>query len=257
MRQAIIKDNIIDNTAYKNWLKKHDSVLDEFPDIKRKIETLGSANESILARQAQLHAREKFLQTRSLTRKLQTLEKGTGPPSKILGASFNNPRLAEQLMARLKDSPEALKGYKRWVWDQAASGDSQSITNFIFDNEEFLVTLLGKEHLDNLKLIQQAKSKVELLPEFVGTGVSVNPSARLQEEFGVQPQQIASRFFAARQGRVSPKIIGAELFGRFIDAQRRKEFAVLMKQALYEPELAKILAEEGSLSALPTEKLIK
>ena len=252
MREAVVKDGVLNETALKNWLRKHDSVLSEFPSIKNKIKNIKSANEEILGRQADLKTRQKFLQTRALVTRLDSLAKGRGTSEQILEAAMRNPAVLEDILKRIKGSPEAVNGLKRWVWDQAASGSSQDVRNFIFDNEGLLSSLLGNEHLDNLKTIQRARAKVELIPEAQGQASRFQTiDDVLQQKAGSSVSSITGRIINVQRGRSNKLTEGSVVLARLLDAKKRAEADALMKEALYQPEVAKLLAAEVQGGKLP------
>jgi hypothetical protein len=59
---------------------------------------------------------------------------------------------------------------------------------------------------------------------------------------GTGINQVASRAFAAESGRTSWRMVAIDLFGRFSRSHSRAEATRLMEEALYNPKVAKDIA---------------
>lgn len=81
------------------------------------------------------------------------------------------------------------------------------------------------------------------MPAPAGRAIDTNPLAGLEGTLGVGVNQIASRVFAVESGRTSWRYIATDLIGRYTRAHSRAEEERLMNEALYNPEIAKDLAQ--------------
>lgn len=258
MRTDVVKDGVINEAAYKNWIRKHNSVLNEFPNMKKKISDMGTANAEILGRQQQLNSRQKFMQSRSLYRKIANFRKEGKTPESVLKESMKDERLLDQVINLVKDDEVARKGFRRWVWDQATDGNPNQIKQYIFNNEDMLGKVLDKEHLDNIKTILRAEEKITLVPSTDGAAFEPMPFRRVEELTGASVPTMINRGYAVQSGRVQKAWLYSEALMKAINRNRLNELNSLMKTALYEPELAKILASEAPTNLKvknPTQKL--
>jgi hypothetical protein len=62
LHMAAVKDGKINQTLFNDWIKRHGSVLDEFPALKQTVENIGSANKMLASRSAELVERSRKIE---------------------------------------------------------------------------------------------------------------------------------------------------------------------------------------------------
>lgn len=84
-----------------------------------------------------------------------------------------------------------------------------------------------------------------------------DPLKNIQESIGMKIPQLASRGFAAQSGRSSWRYIGLDAFGRFFRARRQQVINHLMKEALYNPDVARDMATMAPIPNYPYQAMRK
>lgn len=243
LRDAAVRDGQINRTLLQTWIRRHQSVLDEFPNLRAAVSSLDRLTAALAARQAQLEGRTKAIESAMLVRELGAMERGTRTPEAIIDAALRDPRKMMQLVARLRDNPEAKGALKRHVWDRVANGTGADINAFINEHEAALRIALGAEHLGHLKIIARAREMLERVPPPAGRGYSPNPLADIERAIGMGVPQLASRIFAAESGRTSFRFVATDALGRFMRGRSQAESAALLREALYNPQVAKDMVD--------------
>lgn len=275
--------------AAAKWMQKHEPFLKEFPDLHEDFRTAAQAQRYAddLLKQgkdilkdpdavvrftdphyaAQLDAADKNLaRVIELSgRYRKDFEKSTA--SLFLGADAS--RAAERIiqsstpatrvnevMAMVKDEPDALRGFQRAMWDAvmdkmdvrmmestvAPLKQAKVLREMLDDHREWMLTLFGKERVDRLQTAQEA---VEMLarsgrPVTSGSDTAVNLQATLSD-FG----PMLSRFYAHQRGIVSLKWILGERAARFLGRQLKKysteQASALLEEAFFDPKVAQTL----------------
>lgn len=232
---------VIKPTQYQNWLKQHESVLNEFPQLRRKVRSIGDASTGLLQRQATLTQRRQQIENDILFKELKNASGEKANPEKFLQTLVNNPRLMRKTWDKL--SSEAKIGLRRQVWDYANTLEPKDLLTFIEKNQKALQTPLGSKHIEHLKTIQAARAIMDRTPSPKGQASDNNPLKKLEDELGVGIPQIASRIFAIQSGRTSARFVATELAGRFFRGFSKNEMEALMTEALYDPAVAEDLVQ--------------
>lgn len=251
-REEVVRDGVVDPGLYKNWMREHDSVLREFPELKTEFKDVGSAVSGLLNRQAQIKARETFLDTRSLTKMIRSYDTGGTSPEAILNSVLNNEKKYADFIGRVKEDKSAYMGFKRWLWDKAI--DEKNTEKFILQNESVLNDVLGKEHMEDIKTILVAKEIFERTPMPRGREVEQNIFKDLQEKTGIGVPQLISRYMAISRGRSSKFVEGGGSLANFWGARSTKQQKALMREALYDPEFAALLTDAATVTKMPKDR---
>ena len=241
LRDASVRNGSLDRGLMDRWVRRHQSVLDEFPEIRAKVEKLDAADKSLFERQAQLTERAKAIEDQVLTRELNAFARTTKTGGDVVQAALNDPRKMTQLMSVLKGRPDALASLRRNVWQQAASGSSEDILRFIGDNEQSLKLLFREnpQHLKDLADITAARTMLERLPPPTGAPYTPRPLANVEKMIGQGIPQLASRGFAFQTGRVQKGYLLVDTFMRGLRGRAQQSAEDLFREALYDPVVAK------------------
>lgn len=241
LRDSTVRDGIIDPRRLEGWLRAHESVLREFPEILVSVSNVRSASQALSARQAQLDLRTKQINDSLLGRRLQSVSRGTQTPEQLIEAAIRDPRQMQSLVASLRGDQGALESLRRHVWDTAADLSPQRLGNFLENNAQSLARVFDTRHLSDLQRIQRARELIESVPAPQGQGFQPDPTGALARQLGSGIPQIQSRVFAAESGRTSFRFVLGDMFARFIRGRSQVESEALLREALYNPEVAKDL----------------
>lgn len=243
LRDFAVRDGALNEDLLRTWVRRHDSVLNEFPRLQTTVRDIEATKGRLQARQAQLDFRLKRVEDQALVRQLDAVERGTRTPEQVVQSAVRDPRLMMSLRQRLRKEPEALQALQRQVWDMASTGSGDDVLAFMDRHRPALRVVFGEQHLDNLRDIAIARGIVERLPRPTGRGIEPNPLEDLERGIGMGVPQLGSRIFAAQSGRTSYRYIATDAFGRFIRGRSVAESQALLKEALYNKDVARDLAQ--------------
>lgn len=253
LRDAAIRDGALNPQAFATWVRRHAEVIAEFPSIGRMTSNLQRGQEWIASRQATLAARQRAVEDQVLTRELRRFEAGSRTAEQVIGNAIQDPRKMEQFASRLRTEPEAWAALRRHVWDKAVDLDAAGLENFLSRNRDSLLILFADDHLDNLHTIANARKMIETVPAPQGRGYMPTPLEGVENKLGMGLPQIASRLFAVESGRTSWRYAGTEGFGRYFRNMTKQQYETLMRQALFDPAVARDLASISGVRRVPQE----
>lgn len=252
MRDAVVRDGVIDPQRFAAWLTKHRSVLERFPDIAAELRTPAAADMAYIRRQQQLAGRQQTIEDAMLTRTLNSYSRGGMTPEGAIDAALKDPRRMTQLVGAVRRTEGALPALRRVLWDRAmgaGNGDAEAITKFIVDNGKSLRLLFGAEHLDNIRNIVSARAMLNRVPHPTGSAYVPRPLEAVERVIGQQLPQLGNRIFALKSGRVQKEYLLIDMFLRSL--RGRVQFAAddALRAALYDPKLARELANSLELGS--------
>jgi hypothetical protein len=242
LRQAAVRNGELSPTLFNTWLRQNQAKLAELPALRERVGNLQAATEAVRTRNAELTRRERVIGQQLLTKQLASFERGKEPQA-VIAAALKSPRLMGQLVGSVRRQPEALEALRRSVWDEAPMGSATELESFLKTNRSALREVLTPDHINSLTKIATALRQVERVPAPAGRAIDSNPLAGIEGTLGTGVNQLASRVFAVESGRTSWRYIATDLIGRYTRAHSRAEAERLMNEALYNPEIAKDLAQ--------------
>jgi hypothetical protein len=251
LRNAAVRDGILDERAFATWRRQHASVLDEFPAIREIVDNGGAANAALAGRQRVLAERQKRIEDTLLARELQSIDRGTKTPEQVIDAALKNPRKMDQVLKSVRGYPEAAAGLRRALWERAQTGTAEDTATFMAEHEATLRQVLSSEHWNNLIILQKGRAMMERVGAPRGKGVSPEPLKAVQDAIGMGVNQLASRIFAAESGRTSWRYIGIDAMGRFLRGRSQAQTAALFNQALYDPRVARAMSDMLTKADMP------
>lgn len=243
LRDFAVRDGVVVSRRLDTWMRNHENVLNEFPNIQRAVSGVSSASQALSVRQGQLNLRLKRVNDSILARRIQAYMKGTQTPEQFIDSALGEPRFMRSVMASLRDDPGAVESLRRHVWDLATDMSPQGLQNFLEGRSKSLAVLFNTRHLSDLIRIQQARIMVESLPAPGGQGFRPDPIAGLTRMVGQGVPAIQSRILHAEAGRLSYRVVAADMFSRFMRGRMQMESEALLREALYNPEVAKSLGD--------------
>lgn len=251
LRDSTVRDGRIVPELFETWMRKHQSVLSEFPQIQRGVESAQELVTALSTRQAQLVSRQSGIEDRVLVRELNALERGTKTAESVIDSAVKDPRKMDQVVNSLRGNPEALNALKRHIWDSAANLNGKELGDFLTTFDKSLKRALGPTHYGDLVTISKARQMMDRMPEPKGQGYSPNPLKDIEQSIGMGIPQIGSRVFAVESGRTSARYMITDAFGRFMRGRSQARSEALLKEALYNPEVARDLATMTHMSKVP------
>jgi len=242
LRQAAVREGEINPTALQAWMRKNAAVLDEFPNLRSRVSNIEDATTAMRDRNDVLTMRERRIGQAMLSRQVNSVAKGKDPQA-VIDAAVKNPNLMGQLVRSVKKSPDAMQALQRNLWEGAqAHGSPDDLLSYLKDNGPSLKQVLEPGHLQSLETIARATKQIQRVPAPAGRAIDTNPMQGIERAMGTGINQVASRAFAAESGRTSWRMVAIDLFGRFSRSHSRAEAARLMEEALYNPKVAKDIA---------------
>jgi len=263
------KTNLINTDKLKRFLVLHGSVLESFskvaPEFVSMLRNSPKAITDIATRLNTLKNRKKYVDQEQLKEAFSYLGQ-TG--SKKLNFSSAD----EYVQAAIKD-PNVMKNVTEQVMKFEA-GDAwvksvleqftklrinkktgtidttelRNLNNFLIDNKKSLEVLFDKagpaykDQYKNLELILKGLKKINLVDKPKGSALP-SPATQMKETFGTDIPAVMSRGFAVASDRVGIKYTVAETLGRFFNTLGKKNYNLVLKDMIYEPELSKIIAK--------------
>ena len=218
--------------------------------IKLEQIALEESLKPIEARMETLANRQKQVDATVLGKKLKSLANETTTPEQIIQQAVGDERKMLRLVAATRNEPQARKALQRVVWDQARDLDSAKLSQFIERNEPSLKMLLGKKHIEDLKIIQDARAILERAPEVRGQPISTDPVKQITEATGLNPQASIARYVNVQRGRSSKAVEMGSGLAYWFGRARKKEAENLLRSALDDPDIARRLIDELSAPAV-------
>ena len=242
MMATVTRDGVIKQTLLDNWVKKHRNVLDKVPAIKALAQNRKVLNDALVARGAVLDGRARQVEDSILSRHLKVYGKGEKTSEQIVSEATKKPVLMRQLVNSVRGDKQKTNALRRHVWDDIVSNDATGMQKIINERREGLTVALGDKHMQNLDTIMKARVMVERVPVPEGTEIAAAPLKAFEEQAGMGLPQMASRIYAVESGRIGWRYVATEAFSRVFRKQSIRDSERLLDMALYDPEVAEVLA---------------
>jgi len=253
LRDYAVRDGVLNPDRFITWLREHRSVLDRFPDIAQELRTPALADIAYIRRQEQLAQRSQAVEGSMLNRALNSYGRGATANS-VIDAALKEPRKMAQLVAALKRSDGALAALRRNVWDRATDGDALAIAKFVQDNKGSLRHIFGAQHLQDISNIAAARAMITRVPNPQGAAYVPRPLEWVEKAVGQGLPQLSSRIFAFKSGRVQKEYLVIDAFLRSLRGRAQISADQAFKAALFDPKVAKELAQSIEIGSIPVLK---
>ena len=133
-----------------------------------------------------------------------------------------------------------------------ALSDPTAFKQWMVRNEEVLDAAFDKSHVDNLYLMADAAERVLITGIGRGKGVTDEDIVtRFTSALGTTPAGISNRFIAVQEGRLGSKAMVGYILSRAIRQQSGVRSDALFREAMFDPDIARLLTTEGSESVPP------
>lgn len=246
LRRAATDDGILNPSKLKTWVRKRSEALEMMPEVKQAVDDVATAQNRLENRQIQLASRKKEIENISLAKKISRYSKGDASADQVLSDAVHNPKKMRQLLSFVSGDDEAEDALKRIVWENATSGTSADTVKFMAQNEKSLGVLFRRKQLRDMYDISLMKAISESVKPPTGSALSnveLPGVLRAVENItGMKIPQFGTRLYALNSGRVAKSYIAAEAAMSALRATGRLRAEAIWKDALYDPELARELA---------------
>jgi hypothetical protein len=241
LNKAAVRNGQIDQRLFDTWKRNHQSMLDEFPYLRDRVDEVGAANQKLLARNADLANRKKLVQQSVMERKLAAVEAGSKTPEKLIDEALNNHAVAARLVVRLRGNADAMDGLRQTVWEKIPLDSPKATLDYLVKHNRSLATIFTKRHLDDIKTIAQARAMIESVPSPAGKATDTSPLADIERQLGSSFPSLAASVRAIERGRSTPFY---EVPARVLQAVRARAMAgsdKVWKEIMYDPEVAEAM----------------
>ena len=257
LRASAVVDGIIDPKKLDRWVAKHQTVLDEFPDLQDRVSSIVSANNSLLDRQTQIIGRVRQLEDDRLTKILGKVTTEDMTPEQAIARIVKDSRLTNRIWQMLDEPGKAALG--RHIWDSVIDAPAANVAGFIDTNAGSLQVIFGEKGLSNLRTLVSAKEAIELSGGVAGRAFEPNPLVDVERQLGMGVPQLGSRIFAFKSGRMQKGYLILDVLSRFVRGHSQIDLENAWKQAMFDKQLAADLSDVAVTKAFdsPAAKRLK
>lgn len=246
LRRAATDDGILNPSKLKTWVRKRSEALEMMPEVKQAVDDVATAQNRLENRQIQLAGRKKEIENISLAKKITRYSKGDATADQVLNDAVQNPKKMRQLLSFVSGDEEAKNAMKRIVWENASNGTSADTVKFMAQNEKSLAVLFDKKQLRDMYDVSLMKAVSEAVKPPSGAALSdveLPAVLRAVENItGMKIPQFGTRLYALNSGRVAKEYIAMEAAISALRSTGRLQAEAIWKDALYDPDLARDLA---------------
>ena len=221
-------------------------MMDEFGDTAKLLQNMAT-------RRLDLTNRAKIISNNKMVKGL-LLATDNLNPDKMFDDALRNGKLMSVLKREVGkiDDFKATEAFNAAIFQRifAKSPDLASnptaFKQYLATNEKVLDIALGKEHFENLYLIADAVERVNLLPRTLGEGVTNKGMGdKLANLIGSTPLNVSNRLVAVGEKRLGPRAAIGYFLSRAISQQSNIRAEALMQEAIFNPQIAKLLVQES------------
>jgi hypothetical protein len=235
LRQFAVRDGVLDGKRYDAWMRRWGSVAKEFPDVLARVGRAGDANQSLLARNAELMARRQNINDSILSRKLRSVQTGGQTPDALIDDALKDPRLMRQVMDSVAGDNRAKDALRRQVWLRGVDDPAK----FLTENEAALRIALGTDHLEALRNIFSGRQMLGRMPAPTGRPYEARPLEKLEAWIGMSLPQFANRMYQFHSGWVPKQFLIPDMISRHLRGRSQQRTQAALEKALYDPQSAR------------------
>jgi hypothetical protein len=234
-----VRDGVVQPGLINSWVRKNAGVLNDFPEIRQRLTATERSLSAIAERRAALISRKRAIENSVFAREVARIENLTGTPEQAVTQAIKNPKRMQRIVRGLK-TEDAQTALARNVWDTAL--ESTNPRKFLGENADAIKIALGEERFAAAKKLARAIEKNRIVPRPSGQSMDTNPLADVESYLGTGLNQISSRVFAVKSGRTSSRYALADIAGRAFRTMTARQARDTLRDALYDPEIARDLA---------------
>lgn len=234
--KEVVKDSVsgkVSQTAINNFLTKYKEPLELLPQIRQSISTTDQAMRALNASRLQVISDAKINAT-SVVAKMAKSD----TPDKAIGIAMQSPNNMAKLVAN--SSTDERLSIARLVMERAIK--SPNAMEFISKNNGALTAAMGKEQLDALKIIVDARQIAARTnaPTHLAFEKLGDP---LLNKIGTSIPQMLSEHKAVTNRFASPEYAASRIAVRWWNKQANEQKDKMIMEAIYNPEMAIALSK--------------
>lgn len=232
LSKKVVRDGKVDPAALRNFLRDYKEPLDQVPNIRNKIIDIQSATHS-LQQNTQLVQQGRSALAKSTLARIANEQN----PANILSNALKSPKYLDGLLENT--GRESRKDLARGMSEMALT--SKNAGEFLKTNEAALKKVFGSRQYAYLKTIANAREIAESVtpPPYV----QYQKAGDVLEKFGTTVPQMVSEQKAVTSRFAGKEYAFARAGVRWWNKLRNDEIDKLMKSAIYDPEMAKAIAD--------------
>jgi hypothetical protein len=242
-RDATTRGRIEDRrTAQERDLDIAEQFRAQDDELRAAQQKLDEALTPLRERMGLLTERQMAREDQTLARRIAAIEGGQKQEEDVIREALQSPRLMLNLTSRLGGEPQAMAALRRKVWDDLGQLDGQRLAEFMDANEKSLRLVFSDRHRENLRTMADALRMLDAVPPPLrGQAISPDMIEDLRRSTGFNPMQASSRLVNIKSGRLSARVAGFDFLMRTLNARRTGVAEQMMREALYNPQVAESL----------------
>jgi uncharacterized protein YihD (DUF1040 family) len=239
---GVLERGEVTRNAVSKFKAKYGRALDFVPEMNGVFDQIDATTTMLLNRRAEIQQQRKMLD-KTIVADVAAKTGIRDEPEQILNKAIQDRRYMQALVMRGNMNETQRKALARSIADKV--GEQKDPWQYLQDNAETIkpaMDMLGKDHWSNLQKLAQAKMIAERVPEVgsVGERTLQDIGTRL---LGTPVRSIFSQGRAAAQGRQSRPYMLIDLGGKYIYKIKMEEADRVLREALYDTNLAAALAK--------------
>lgn len=253
-QKAIGPDGLIKKGAVEKWLTQHERVLSEMPWVRDAVRATNP--DELYARIGRLTQRQRQVAD---TKVAGLLGKN---PDQMIDAGIRDWQTMRGLARSVQGDEKAEAALQRAVWDRVvkAAGpdtlvDPTKLRAFIDQNRRSLQQVLTPEHLSNIETVAKAAEIQGRAGRRGPEGTVETPMSTPQkvgEATGITIPSAVGSLLGVARGRSSKFVEGALQGVKFWSRQKARATEEAWKEALSNPDMAKVMADSFKSRSGPT-----
>lgn len=245
LRRSAVRDGVIDQRALDRWIRDHQGVLREFPDLASRVTDVRQANSALLDRQRTLVNRSRAVEDSLLARSLKRIETDAASPAEVIERALrqDSPRRINQIAGATRNNSDARKALQRQIWDAVGELPPGQLAPFIDEKSSHLRAAgMTQDHLNALKTIDAARVMMSSVPNPRGTTDIPSSPEVFVRQFGIRPDMLANRLREIHTGRSESAYVFTNVLANIMGRKQKQYMDEQFRLVLYDQELAQQLA---------------
>jgi hypothetical protein len=250
--EDVVRAGEISPVRVETFLRKYNATLSHplLTGLKQQLIDTGARNSELLARRASIHRKQKLLDKTALAK----IAKGDAETA--LTQALSDKRYLDSLINSTRGNPRAQQALIRSIANKVS--EMPAPLDYVVKNEATLrpaLNRLGPGHYENLVTISKAQRVLRRSP------TPDNVSARTYEDAveqatGTGTTTLLNRLLNYKYGFGGRKWLTIVTGGKYLFKVQREEVERLIRESIYDPDLAKILVQMNERTA-PKDSTIK
>lgn len=243
--QAAVRDGRIDSGAAQKFLRQNRGTLDKLPEIRDTLTNAQTANASLAERAQRVQAAQRRFNETFLVQ-----QAAVENPQQLIASVLKDPdnpktgtRALLQTLSAIKDEDGKRAFLRGFAAALPEAAGKQEPLAFLMANEKAIKPILdrlGPDHFANLKVLAGADTIANRMGA-PGTSRVPKMGSEVEEAIGTSMRGVATSMRELQTGRNSLVGVISYLGGRYklkLDEQARQN---LLREAIYNPEMAEAL----------------